>query len=264
MAYKLLAADIDGTLITSDKILTEETVRALSKLKECGKFFTLSTGRPVMGVSDYTHLVSDGVPVITYNGAMIIRPDNGEIVYECGLSDESAREVIERGNSLDTIVIVWAKNRLFANKINDKVAEYSKITGEYVNIIDDPDDVIKLGVTKCIWLDSEEKIEEYRNALTVRPIEGTEVCTSTPYLLEFMCQGVSKGTGLERVCEYCDIDISEAVAAGDELNDMSMIKSAGLGVAMGNAHAEVKAAAGFVTLTNDENGLAYAINELML
>ena len=80
MGYRLLASDIDGTLITSKQELTSEVLTAIDALKAQGKFFTLSTGRPIMGVAKYTHLVSPGVPLISYNGAMIIRPDNGEII----------------------------------------------------------------------------------------------------------------------------------------------------------------------------------------
>lgn len=264
MGYRLLASDIDGTLITSKQELTKATLAAIDALKKQCKFFTLSTGRPIMGVSKYTHLVSAGVPLISYNGAMIIRPDNGEIVYERGLADESAREIISRGNEKNTIVIVWAKNRLFTNTINEHVENYSRITGEKINMINDPAEVVSLGVTKCIWLDSAENISAYREELDKTPIEGVDFCTSTPNLLEFMCKGVSKGEGLKKVCEYCGVDISEAIAAGDELNDMSMIKTAGLGVAMGNAHAEIKAAADYITLTNDENGLADIISKYML
>lgn len=264
MAYRLLASDIDGTLITSAQELTDRTAEAISKLKEQGKFFTLSTGRPITGVSKYTHLVSPGVPMISYNGAMIIRPDNGEIVYERGLSGASAHEIIRRGNEHGVLVIVWAKNRLFANLMNDDVLGYSRITGEKVNIFTDPMEPISLGVTKCIWLDKAENTVKYREELDACPIEGAEFCTSTPQLLEFMCEGVSKGEGLKKVCEYCGIDISEAISAGDELNDLSMIKTAGLGVAMGNAHPEIINAADHVTLTNDENGLAEVIQKFML
>ncbi len=264
MGYRLLASDIDGTLITSKQELTSETLTAIEQLKAQGKFFTLSTGRPIMGVSKYTHLVSPGVPLISYNGAMIIRPDNGEIVFERGLADESAREIIRRGNEYGTIVIVWAKNRLFANKTNEHVEGYSRITGEKINVIEDPDEVIALGVTKCLWLDSAENISAYRDDLVAAPINGVNFCTSTPQLLEFMCEGVSKGEGLRKVCQYCGVDISEAIAAGDELNDLSMIETAGLGVAMGNAHSDIKAAAGYITLTNDENGLADMIDKYML
>lgn len=264
MEYRLLASDIDGTLITSNQELTDETLAAIDKLKAEGKFFTLSTGRPIMGIAKYLHLVSPGVPLISYNGAMIIRPDNGEIIFERGLSATSAREVIRRGNERGTIVIVWAKNKLFANKINEYVEGYQRITGEEINLFGDVEEVIALGVTKCLWLDSAENISKYNDELQAEPIDGVNFCTSTPMLLEFMCEGVSKGEGLKKVCEYCNIDISEAIAAGDELNDLSMIEVAGLGVAMGNAHNAIKAAANHITLTNDENGLAAMINEYML
>ena len=264
MGYRLLASDIDGTLITSNQELTNETRAAIDALKAQGKFFTLSTGRPIMGISKYIHLVSTGVPLISYNGAMIIRPDNGEIIFERGLAAESALEVIRRGNELGTIVIVWAKNRLFANKIDEYVEGYQRITGEEINLIDDVEEVVAMGVTKCLWLDRAENISKYNDELIAAPIDGINFCTSTPMLLEFMCEGVSKGEGLKKVCEYCGVDISEAIAAGDELNDMSMIEAAGLGVAMGNAHSAIKAVANHITLTNDKNGLAAMINEFML
>lgn len=264
MAYRLLASDIDGTLITSRQELSEKTLSAINEMKARGKLFTLATGRPITGVSQYTHLVSSGVPLISYNGAMIIRPDNGEIVYERGLSEAAALEIIRRGNERGILVIAWAKNRLFANMMNDDVIGYSRITGERVNVFTDPMEPVNLGVTKCIWLDCAENTVKYREELKSDPIDGAEFCTSTPQLLEFMCCGVSKGEGLKKVCEYCGIDISEAIASGDELNDMSMIKAAGLGVAMGNSHPEIIKAADHITLTNDEDGLAVLIENYML
>lgn len=264
MNYKLLASDIDGTLITSGQELTEATVSAISSFKEKGGFFTLSTGRPIMGISRYIHLVSPGVPIISYNGAMIIRPDNGEIIYERGLEENTACEIINRGKKRGATVIVWAKNRLYTSEINEYVEQYSHITGEKVNLIEEQKSVVQLGITKCLWLDSAENIAEYGAELKTEPIKNVNFCTSTPNLLEFMGAGVSKGEGLKKVCEYCGIDISQAVAVGDEMNDMSMIQAAGFGVAMGNAHSEIKNVADYITITNDEDGLADMINKHML
>ena len=263
MKYKLLASDIDGTLIDPAQRLTDATAAAIERFKRAGGIFTIATGRPLMGVSKYLPLVSPLTPVITYNGAMIIIPENGEIVYEQTLEPTAALELIRRGAELGVMMVLWSKNELYTSEINDAAVGYSRMTGEKLNLIREPERLVGQGISKCIWMASPDKIAEYGAQVAADPVPNACCCTSTPTLLEFMHRDVSKGEGLRRLCKYCGLSLAEAAAAGDELNDMSMIRAAGLGIAMGNAHDDIKRAADMVTLSNNENGLAHAIDSML-
>ena len=264
MKYKLLASDIDGTLIDPSQQLTDVTAAAIERFKCAGGIFTIATGRPIMGVSKYLPLVSTKTPIITCNGAMIIVPESGEIVYEQTLDPAAALELIRRGAELGVMVVLWSKNELYTSELNDVAAGYSRITGERLNLISEPEKLATQGISKCLWMAAPDKIAIYGAQIAAEPVPDTCCCTSTPALLEFMHSDVSKGEGLRRICKYCGVSLAETAAAGDELNDMSMIRASGLGIAMGNAHDDIKRVADAVTLSNEENGLAHAINSMLM
>lgn len=180
------------------------------------------------------------------------------------MEPESVLRLVELGREAGALVIVWSLDEMFASEISEPIVGYSRLTGEPVHLLEDPEGLAKRGVSKVLWLDEPEKIAADGEELDREPVEETCFCTSTPHILEFMHREVSKGEGLRKVCEYCGVDVSASIAAGDQLNDLAMLEAAGLGVAMGNAHEDVKRRAGFVTDTNEEDGLARVIERFML
>jgi Cof subfamily protein (haloacid dehalogenase superfamily) len=264
LKYQLLASDIDGTLIRRDQSLSPAVREAIDKLKRAGKRFTLASGRPVGGLSKYVGLVSPDTPVISHNGATILCPDSGRLVYQRLMEPDSVLRLVELGREAGALVIVWSLDEMYSSEVSGQIEEYSRRNGEPLHLLQDPVPLAKRGVNKVLWLDEPVKIAADGAALTREPVEAVCFCTSTPHILEFMHESVSKGEGLRKVCEYCGVDVSESIAAGDQLNDLAMLQAAGLGVAMGNAHEDVKRLAGFVTASNEEDGLARVIERVML
>ncbi len=262
MAYKLIAVDVDGTLLDSNSSLSDETREAVKKAVEKGVIFTISTGRPIQGVRPLMKqmdLEEYDFPVITYNGAMALTYKTGEIIYSQNLSKEDARQIIELGRKLKTDVMVWANNNLYTLELNQKALDYSSISKVTPYEIDDLDKVLDLGVTKVLWYDEVETIARYEREIGSELGDNVNFHSSRPYFLEFVDKRASKAIAMEKIGQKYNISREEMIAVGDGFNDISMIEYAGMGVAMGNAAPEVKEKAKFVTLSNDEHGVAHVI-----
>lgn len=264
MKYKLMAVDVDGTLLDSRGNLTEETIKAVRLAVDKGLIFTISSGRPVQGVMSLTEKLGLDLPVITFNGAMIITAQTREILFEKKLSPCKAESIVRLGEEFGTTVAVWSENRLYVNRLNERALRYGKNAGVQPIMFTDLHEVIKNGVLKVLWYDDVEVIEKYEREMGRYLSGGINFHTSQPYYLEFVDEGASKAIALEKLGEHFGIKREEIIAAGDGFNDLSMIEYAGLGVAMGNAKDEIKRKADYIAPTNDENGVAHVIYKFVL
>ena len=259
MEYKLVALDMDGTLLNSNGKISDKNIETINKLINEGIIIVLSTGRPIQGVNIYNSLLPVNGPIITYNGAMIF--NNQNIIFKQNLEREAAKKIIDLGSKYDTTMCIWSNDQLYTNKINNKVNDYKKLSRVEPKLIDDYEEILDLGITKILWLDEEENIEKYISELSEKIFQNVSFCTSKSTFLEFFNKNVSKGKALEKIGELLNIRREEMIAIGDELNDLPMIEYAGLGIAMGNANDLVKQKARFVTLSNDEDGVNLALEE---
>lgn len=264
MQYKLIAADMDGTLLDSEGKITPKTEEYIRKAAEKGIYFTPSTGRPMSGVEKFRSQLPMNAPVITYNGAMIVAGNGKDVLFSQTVDGDDAAKVFELGKKFGTTICVWSQNQLYANEINERVLDYRKLSGIYPIKYDDPADLIAQGITKILWTDEIPRINQFLSEIPPELIPGTTFCTSKPIFLEFFSKKVSKAVALQKVCELVGIDISETIAVGDGQNDLPMLRAAGLGVAMGNAKQEIKDQCGYVTSSNDDDGIADMIEKLLL
>jgi Cof subfamily protein (haloacid dehalogenase superfamily) len=261
--YKFIAADLDGTLLNSRGQLSEQTVRAILKAKEKGLHFTLCTGRPVQGITHFIDILQlSGFPMVTYNGAMIIRVGSNEVLCEQKMNPEDSRNVLSLGKKLKTTVITWSDNKLYAHVINEAVRDYQKISDVLPELITNEEALIRRGITKILWIDDADQIKRYQGILSGQLGTGVTYCTSKPSFLEFFDSRVSKASALKTLAGMLGISREEIIAIGDGYNDLPMIEYAGLGVAMGNAPEDLKSRADCVTLSNDEDGVACFLNDL--
>ena len=261
MKYRLVAVDMDGTLLAPDKKITPRTELAVRRAAEAGAYICLSTGRPLCGVRRHIDRLGLDTPVITCNGAAIINPLTGERIYTRNLSPETARHIWSLGDSFGTTICLWAGDRLYVNCIDSRTEDYKKISGVEPETVSDFNALAEEGISKILWYDTPQAIEDFRSRLNP---EGYVCVTSSPAFLEFMDRGVSKAAALEQLGKYLGIPRSETMAIGDGENDLSMLKWAGLGVAMGNASEAVRSCCGHVTATNSEDGAALAIERFCL
>ncbi len=264
MKYKLMAVDIDGTLLNSENKLTKETKNAIKLAVEKGLLFTICSGRPIQGVEELINELELDLPFITYNGAMVVMGKSKEILYEQKLSLKDARDIIQLGENYNTTIIIWTNNKLYVNKMNEQAVKYGELARTQPILIENPDHVIANGATKILWYDEVENIDKYENEIRKILSANINYHTSKPIFLEFVDKNASKAIAMEKLGEHFNIDRSEMIAVGDGFNDLSMIEYAGLGVAMANARDEIKAMADYVTLSNDEDGVAHVIEEFVL
>lgn len=264
MTYKLMAVDIDGTLLNNHDELTENTKNAIRLGVEKGLIFTIATGRPIQGIESLNKALNLDVPFITYNGAMVVFGKSRKVIYEQKLSPKDARDIIELGEKYQVTTMVWKDNGLHVAKLNERVNKYKMISGVEPIVTDDMEKLIENGVTKILWYDEVEKIEQYQQEIGKHLSGNVNFHPSRPYFLEFVDINASKAIAMEKLGQYYDIKQSEMIAVGDGFNDLSMIEYAGLGIAMANSPDEVKERADYITLSNEEDGVAHVINKFIL
>ncbi len=257
MKYKLIVLDVDGTLVNNQKQITASTAQAIKYAYDHDVIVTIASGRPISGLKEYFSYFED-VPFITYNGG-VITDNNKKVIYEKLLHKNISDIIINFAKKNNANIIIWNNNELFVDEINDSILFYEKTSGKKA-IIFSNEEFCK--VNKIILYGKYNTLTEYKKEL--EEISQDIHCEfSSNNYLEFFDKEVSKGYALEFLCNYLNIKASECIAIGDNYNDLSMIEYAGVGVAMGNSPEEVKRSADFVTLTNEEDGVAYIINKLI-
>jgi HAD superfamily hydrolase (TIGR01484 family) len=241
--YKLIALDMDGTLLGTDKEISDENLLWIERARQAGIEVTLSTGRHRKGiVKDFAERLQLRVPMVTLNGGEVWTHD-GQLLARHTLSSADIVYLYEIAKAHG--VRCWGSTtegpigeEHFPNPITDAVWVKFGLHSDHKSVID------------AVW----SKLSEHG---------GFELTNSDPLNIEINPKGVSKATGLQVVCDYLKIDQSEVIAMGDSFNDIEMLKWAGLGIAMGNAQDEVKRVADRLTDSCDNHGVARAIETVL-
>lgn len=263
MRYKMIAIDMDGTLLNSKGLITDKTLQTLRRVVDAGILLTISTGRPIQGVEKYNSLLHLKGPVITYNGAVIVDWGSRKRLFERGLLSGDARKIIEFGLQYDTTMCIWAGDRLYGNKLDRRIHEYKKLSGVEPILAKNFGELADNGIIKILWYDDPERIQRAVGDFSADLYGEVTCCRSKPEFLEFFNRKVSKARAVEKVGQLYSIKREEIIAIGDELNDLEMIQYAGLGIAMGNADENIRKQAQYVTDTNDRDGVRKAIEEFL-
>lgn len=260
MAYKLIAVDMDGTLLNDENEVTPAVREAIKKARNKGVYFTVSTGRPIEGIENYLDILDGDIPVISCNGAIIVTAQTRRLMQKSEISHSAALEILERGKKEGAVVAAWSGDKLYSSEPTSVYSEFYKLLSN-INTLDIsllPDDE----VTKLVWIIPPERVMELQKSYV--PPKGVQSKSSGEYFLEFFSSDIGKDKALGLLAERLGIDVSETIAVGDNYNDLEMLRFAGLGVAMGNAPDEVKEAADFVTVSNNEDGVARVIEQFVL
>lgn len=269
MAIKLIAIDMDGTLLLPDHTISPAVKNALAAARAKGVNVVLTTGRPYTGVHSYLKelgMEQPGDYCITYNGALVQKAGDGSTVAQTALNyddylflEKLSREVGSHFHALDRYTLYTANRDISYYTVHESfIASIPLVFCEPENM--DP----TTEFLKVMMIDDPVVLDQ---AITRIPQEVKEKYTllkSSPYFLEILDKRVNKGTGVKSLADVLGIKTEEIMAIGDQENDIAMIEYAGVGVAMGNAIASVKAAANFVTKTNLEDGVAHAIEKYVL
>lgn len=266
--YKLIALDMDGTLLTTDKKVSERTEAAIKAAEGKGVKIVLASGRPLIGINRYLEeleLIKGEDYVLSFNGGLVQNTKTEEIVSKVSLKGSDLKYIYEISKELNINIHAFsAKDGLITPRNSQYTYHEAEINGIDINIkdfneVDDEEDIIKV-----MMIDPQEILDPAIERLPKEVYEKYSVFKSSPFFLEFTHKEVDKGLGLKRLGEYLGIKKEEIIACGDAGNDLSMVKYAGLGVAMDNAVSEVKEAADYITASNDEDGIAKVIEKFIL
>lgn len=266
---KIITIDLDGTLLTSEKKITEHTIQTLRKAKAQGVRVVLCTGRPltfIMDLIDQIGLQDPGDYSITFNGGLIQKNDTGEIVAEHTISKSQIEQFLAVTSSLDLPLdainmetvyqIVDAQGKTISQygSINPKM-NYKQVS--FKELPDIPFNKLVVATDADFLMNQVKKMPpEIHNTFNLMK--------SRPILLEVVLREIGKDKAIAQLIDLLGIKQEEVMAIGDEENDLAMIQYAGLGVAMGNASETVKKAADVITKTNDADGVAAAVEEYVL
>ena len=261
--YKLIAIDIDGTLLTTDKVLLDETKVAICEAHEKGVVVCVCTGRGYPAAKRYVDQLNLDIPLILYNGSRVRRSNDSEILYNQVIDVKTAREVYELIEQYDGTCCFWKNDTLYFNRNDEYAVYYENLTKIKPNFINEINDELLSDINKFIWFGKSDWLEKVQREILVN-CEGVNYFKSNTELLEIVPPNVNKGQTLKFLCDLLGIMPEEVIAIGDEENDLSMIQFAGMGVAMGNAKDIVKQNANYITLTNDENGVGEVIKKFIV
>jgi Cof subfamily protein (haloacid dehalogenase superfamily) len=259
--YKLVASDIDGTLLNSKKELTSNNKSIIEEAIRNNIIFAISTGRPYITTRIISDLFDYDLPLILYNGACVMTSKSRKLIYQQNLTRQQALSIIKIINENNGTYSFWKNECFYVNRIDSYISKYIKdtvIKPIMINRDTDMDDI-----TKVIWFDENVNLRLFQRTL-LQDLKEVNFFTTLPTYLEFVSKGISKATALEMLGKFYHIRREEMMAIGDGQNDIPMITYAGLGVAVENAEEELKEKADFITLSNDNDGVAYAIKKFIL
>lgn len=264
--YKLIAIDMDGTLLREDKTISDKTKDRIKKSVEKGVKIVLASGRPIEGLERYLEelqLVTEDDFVMSFNGSVIQNAKTKAIISKNILKGSDLKALYRLAKQIGVNIHAFTKQGCVTPIMNEYSQLEGRINGIEVhevdfNTIDDNEDVIKV-----MFIDPEPVLAAAIEKIPHHVYEDFTVVRSAPYFLEFLNKASSKGTGVKALAEHLGIKREEIICIGDAGNDLDMIEYAGLGVAMGNAFEEVKAAADYVTLDNESDGVAHVIEKFI-
>ncbi len=265
---KLIALDLDGTLLTTDKRLTDRTKATLKAARDRGIKVVLTTGRPLKAMDFFLHeLGTDGQEdeyTITFNGGLV-QKNTGEILDKTVFSYDDVARLYEETEKLSLPLDAISEGTVYQIQ-SDQESLYAKFNPALTFLpVDFADLSSQMTYNKCVTAFAQEPLDAAIQKISPELFDQYEIFKSREMLLEWSPKNVHKATGLAKLISHLGIEQSQVMACGDEANDLSMIEWAGLGVAMQNAVPEVKAVANVVTpMTNDEEAVAWAIEEYVL
>ncbi|QMV43393.1 Cof-type HAD-IIB family hydrolase [Cohnella cholangitidis] len=265
MPYRLIAMDLDDTLLTDELTVSDATRQAMTEAIAQGAHLTIATGRMFDSAQKIARQVGLNVPIITYQGSLIKNLLDEEILYERSVPVDVAGELYEYCQAHGLHLQSYIADKLYVPEDNDKIKGYAKqsnipytIEPDFVRIISNEKQ------TKLLIIDEPAKLDALLPELKAKFGSKVHLTKSKPNYLEFMHPEGTKGHALRFLAAHYGIPIEETIAIGDAMNDHEMVQAAGLGVAMANAVPALKEIADFITLSNNDDGVKHVLEKFVL
>lgn len=265
---KILVLDIDGTLTNSQKEITPQTKAGILNIMERGHKVILASGRPTPGMRRYAEeleLEKYGGYLLSFNGGRIVECKSGEIVYQKTLPSSVISGLYKFAVKHDIGIVTYLGDHIIVGTRMDEYIELeSRINGMPCRKVSNFAQYKEYSLNKCLMTAAPEKAAEYEKQLQEMYGDVLSIYRSEPFFIEIMPKNIDKANSLDRMLETVGLTRENTICCGDGFNDMTMIKYAGIGVAMANAQEEVKKSADFITDSNDEDGIVKVIDTFIL
>ena len=269
MKYKLLVLDVDGTLLNDEREISKRTLAALLKVQQMGVRIVLASGRPTYGLMPLAktlELGNYGGFVLSYNGCQIIKAQNGEILFERRINPDMLPYLAKKARKNGCAIYTYHDDTHITDSPDNEYIKNEALLNNLKIIREDEfSTAIDFAPCKCMLVSDKEKALIGLEQHWEKRLAGTlDAFRSEPYFLEVVPCGVNKANTLGALLEHLGVTREEVIAVGDGVCDVTMLQLAGMGVAMGHSQDSVKVCADYVTASNEEDGVALAVEKLIL
>ena len=264
----LLALDIDGTLTRPDGTISERTIEVIKRLQREGVRLCIASGRPPLGIAPVAKLLGMdefGGYIIGFNGGVLMDYSSGKVLYTASLPEEALPVIAECSRRPGHTVLTYVGNEICTEDATDPYVHIShQRNGMPIREVNDILAELPLAsLPKCIITSDPCEMPALQREVTARLYGIADAYLSEAYFLEVVPRGTDKADALVRLLEHLGLSHENLVTAGDGHNDMGMIRLAALGIAMGNAHPDVRQVADVVAPSNAEDGLAQVLEQCL-
>lgn len=259
---KLVATDIDGTIVPFNGEFSDKLKNCINKLSESGVKVVLVTGRMHSAALPLARKLGLNTPIISYQGGLI-KDFDGKILYQQNLSSDYAIEIIKWARENNVHLNLYIDDKLYVENDNDIIKYY--VNGRFIDYtVCSFDDLEIKNVNKLLAIDikNPERVTSWLNILK-KKYQDLYIVKSTPYFCEIGPSNARKSFGIKFLCDMWGIKREEVLAIGDQDNDIDLIKAGGIGVAMGNGTPELKECADFITDTVENDGFVKAVEKFI-
>ena len=269
MKYKLLVLDVDGTILNSERKITQRTVMTLRKVQSIGIKVALASGRPTYGLLPLAKAIDLGTYggyIISYNGAQVISAQDGEILFARSIDPQMVPYLEKKAAKTGMTMAYYDGDEVVSTDItNPHVVDEAQMNGMKLRQVDQISMVVEDWPSEVmLFSDHEEELDSLENHMQ-RHLNGVmDTIHSNPYMLEVVGYQVGKSYAMSALMQLLGIGMEEVIAIGDGTADVNMIQMAGTGIAMANAVESVRRCADYITLSNDEDGAAVAIEKAIM
>ena len=269
MKYKLLVLDVDGTLLNNEKEISKRTLSTLLKAQHTGIRIVLASGRPTSGLlplAKALEMGNFGGFIVSYNGAQLINAENGEVMFDKRINPELIPYLEKKARKNNFSIFTYHDEYLLTdNADNVHIRREAWLNNLRIMEEEEFSIAIDFAPCKCVLVSDDEEALRGLEAHWKRRLDGVlDVFPSEPYFLEVVPCGVDKANTLGVLMEQLGVKREEVIAIGDGVADVTMLQLAGKSVAMGHAQDSVKICADYVTASNEEDGVAQAVEKLVL
>ena len=261
---RLLLADVDGTLVTQDKVLTEQAVAAVDRLRDAGILFAVTSGRPPRGMEMLVEPLRLQTPIAAFNGGLIVNPDM-TVIERRVLPEELILPLSQLMGSFDLSVWLYRGTDWFVPDLEGPHVAREAWTVKFEPVLMAGIEGLTRDVAKMVGVSDDHDAVSRAAAATQERFGGhVTAAPSQPYYLDVTHPRANKGDVVKYLAQRYGLSTGEIATIGDQPNDVLMFAHSGLSIAMGNADAQVQRCARRVTDTNEANGFAAAVSRFVL